>query len=96
LERLNSLLLSFASQEKFTPYRKVPRAKGKSFFLGLRRDDSILFIAEETTPTAPVTIDGVNVNRSAQEFDTVEDRLLHMLRERWPDLKVAFASKAAH
>ena len=81
---MQSILLDFASKEKFGSYQNVPRAKGKLFFLGLDRG-AINIIAEQISP-ATMDVDCWNISQSATDFDQVTGRLDVLLRRRWPHL----------
>jgi hypothetical protein len=87
---LKGCLLKFGARENFTPYQNVPRAKGKFFFLGLRRDDSIVIIAEKSARGEPVIIESTNVNHGADDYPRVEAKLIEMLKRKWPNLQVAY------
>jgi hypothetical protein len=88
LGELQTVLVRFAADEKFTAYHNVPRASGKLFFLGLRRDDSIVIIAVKSSVDAPVVIECSNVNGSARDFGWVETKLVEALRRGWPHLAI--------
>jgi hypothetical protein len=88
LGSFQTLLLKFSVTERFISYRNVPRASGKMFFLGLRRDDSILIVAEKVSADAPMIIECSNINGGARDFLRVKANLIEALKQRWPHLVI--------